>query len=112
MTTPPSPTFANVQARIFTPKCALSGCHAGSNPQQGLNLQEGQSYADVVGVPSTENPQFQRVNSGNAADSYVYMKVIADPRITGARMPFGGAPLSSEDRTLLAEWIEAGALDN
>src|SRR5262245_45022340 len=29
-------SFAGVQT-IFTNKCALSGCHSGSNPQQGLN---------------------------------------------------------------------------
>ena len=33
---------------IFTSNCALSGCHAGTNPQQGMNLSVGQTkYAHV-----------------------------------------------------------------
>ena len=31
---PPSPsaTFSRVQSEVFTPSCALSGCHAGPSP--------------------------------------------------------------------------------
>ena len=112
VTTPPEPTFANVQTRVFNAKCAFVGCHAGANPQEGMNLSAGQAYANIVGVASVENPQFQRVDPGNAADSYLYMKVVADPRITGARMPFGEPPLSTEDRMLIADWIQAGAPNN
>ena len=37
------PNFSEIQANVFTPDCATSGCHVGGNPSAGLNLEEANS---------------------------------------------------------------------
>ncbi len=90
------PTIESIQNSIFTPKCALSGCHTGATPQPiqgaGLDLSAGKSQdsllgANRLGVASTIDPAFMRVVQGNVADSYLYMKVVNDPRIDVALNP-------------------------
>ncbi len=100
----------DVQAEVFSPRCALSGCHIGPDPPRGLDLSAGQSAGNLVGVASDELPAFLRVEPSNAADSYLYMKVTADPRIFGDPMPLTGGPLSDADLDLIQRWIEEGAL--
>lgn len=106
---PEESMFSQIQTEIFNTNCALSGCHAGSNPQQGMDLSEGQAYAAIVGVPSTERPELMRVEPGNPDDSYLLMKIEGDPDIVGARMPLGRQPLSSSQISLVRDWIVAGA---
>lgn len=103
----PRATFTRVQAEIFTPSCALSGCHAGANPQQGMELSAGRSYAQIVNVRAVESTRL-RIAPGDTAASYLVSKVSGDATITGVRMPPGGA-LSPEQMTLLADWVRRGA---
>jgi hypothetical protein len=103
-------TFEFVQNNIFTPSCALSGCHAGPSPQQGMNLSAGQAYAALVNVPSTEQPSLLRVRPGNPDQSYLVQKIMGTAAV-GARMPLGGAPLSDSQIQAVRDWIAAGALN-
>ena len=80
-------SIVSIQDRVFTPKCALSGCHTGPNPQNGLDLTMGNSTANLVNVPATWDSAFLRVEAGNPTDSYLYMKLVDDPRIQGEPMP-------------------------
>jgi hypothetical protein len=105
------PTLTNVQSTVFTPHCALAGCHAAPAPEQGMNLSEGLAYGFTVGVDSVELPGFKRIAPGNAADSYLSMKITGDPRIFFDRMPIGGT-LTAAEIDLVRAWIEAGAQDN
>ena len=112
MSNPPpplQPTLTSIQANIFTPSCALSGCHSGAAPQMGQNLSSGQAFANIVNVSSTEQPAFKRVLPGDAANSYLYMKITGDPRITGVQMPLTGGPLSADKIAAIRDWINAGA---
>ena len=100
----------SVQDRIFTPYCATIGCHVGIGAPVGLDLSNGQAFAQTVGVPSVEVSQYFRIDPFNPGDSYVFMKVTNDPRILGDQMPAGGRPpLSSQNLQLLENWIEQGA---
>jgi hypothetical protein len=103
-------TLQQVQDAVFTPSCARFGCHLGATAPFGLELEQGRSLATTVGVPSAEIPMFPRVEPGNAADSYLYMKVTSDPRILGDPMPFTGGPLDPTLVALIETWIEQGAL--
>ncbi len=103
-------TFEFIQTNIFTPSCALSGCHAGPSPQQGMNLSAGQAYAAIVSVPSTEVPSLLRVNPGKPDESYLVHK-IAGTAAVGGRMPLGGPPLSDNLIQSMRDWIAAGALN-
>lgn len=106
---PDGPTLSSLQTSILTPRCAVDGCHAGTEPQQGLELSDGRSFAHLVSVPSTELPQYARVLPGNSADSYVVMKLLGDPRIAGSPMPLTGPPLSVAEIDALRQWVDAGA---
>jgi hypothetical protein len=105
-------TFTQVQDQIFTASCAFSGCHGGGAPAAGLNLTAGQAYANIVDVPSTEQPSLDRIEPSDPAASYLWLKVIGDPSISGGRMPLGGPFLSEELEDLLRGWIEVGAPNN
>ncbi|MCP3978273.1 MAG: hypothetical protein GY716_02935 [bacterium] len=98
-----------VQAQVFSPRCALSGCHIGIDAPFGLDLSAGNALGNTVGVSASEVPLLLRVDPGNAADSYLYMKLVDDPRIEGDPMPLLGAPLSASDLTLIETWIDQGA---
>ncbi|MCU0304164.1 MAG: CHRD domain-containing protein [Thermoanaerobaculales bacterium] len=102
-------TFTEVQTRIFSASCAFAGCHGGSSPAQGMNLSEGVAYGHIVNVPSNEQPARDRIEPGDPASSYLYLKVTGDPSISGGRMPLGGPPLAQELLDLLRDWIERGA---
>lgn len=107
---PPAVTLLDVQAAVFTPSCAVGGCHV--SPGAPLDLDLGSaaaSAAGTIGVASAEVPSLLRVTPGNAADSYLYMKVTGDPRILGERMPANADPLSAADLELIARWIDGGA---
>ena len=45
----------------------------------------------------------------DAANSYLYMKLIGDPRILGDPMPRTGGPLGEADLSLVRRWIDGGA---
>jgi hypothetical protein len=106
-----APTLTSLQSTIFTPQCAISGCHAGPSAEQGLDLSDGKTYVNTVGVDVTELPGYKRVVAGSSADSYLYMKIAADPLIVGEQMPFGGMLTAAEIDAVRA-WIDAGALNN
>lgn len=76
-----------------------------------MNLSDGNTFTYTVGVNSTELSGFKRVLPGIGSDSYLYMKITADPRIVGERMPFGGM-LTADEIEKVKAWIDAGALDN
>ena len=99
-----------LQTQIFTPRCATSGCHVGGSAPFGLDMSDGLTFGNTVNVASSEVPAFDIVEPGNAADSYLYMKVIDDPRILGDRMPAFQAPLSGQELQLIETWINDGAI--
>ena len=107
---PPDPTatFTRVQNEIFTPTCAVVGCHGAIGTQQGLLLAQGSAYQSIVDVPSTEMPALRRIRPGDPANSYLFRKVTG-AGITGDRMPLGGPPLSDANIDLIRSWIERGA---
>ncbi len=105
-------TLAGDVQPIFTSTCALSGCHAGTNPQLGMNLSVGQTFANVINVPSMELSTMNRVTPGQPNSSYLVHKVQgthSDVGGTGFQMPIGGSPLTQAQIDLIRAWIAAGA---
>jgi len=102
-------TIEDIQSKIFTPRCALSGCHAGPTPQNGLDLTLGQAQANLINVPATWDPSFMRVKPNDPQDSYLYMKLVNDARIMGQQMPKGGPFLSSQELGAIFDWIGQGS---
>jgi hypothetical protein len=111
---PPPPTVFGVPdsiQEVFTTNCALSNCHAGSAPQQGMALTDaGTSWTAIVDVPANElMGQYRRIAPGDSADSYIVMKLRGDARIFGQRMPLGRPALDPALIMRVASWAEAGA---
>lgn len=107
-----APTLTELQAEIFTPSCAKSGCHAGAAPAQGMDLSEGATFASTVDMPSAEVPSLDRIEPGDPDQSYLVRKVEGTASV-GGRMPLDGPPfLSAEQIQRIRDWISAGAEDN
>jgi hypothetical protein len=114
------PTFASVQANIFeltdsAGRNACVNCHttAGRTPPQGMTLEHGLAYDQIVNVPSRERPDLMRVAPGNPDASYLVWKIEGQPGISGRRMPFSGPPFMTEGQILiLKRWIQIGAPRN
>jgi hypothetical protein len=100
---------------IFTANCALSGCHAGTSPQQGQNLSDGLAYQNIVNVNSNERPGMKRVLPFQPDSSYLVHKIQGDQASVGGQggqMPLGMTPLTQQQINLIRAWITAGAKHN
>ncbi len=102
-------TFSAVKSQIFTPSCAFSGCHGGGSPAEGMNLTAATAYVNIVNVRSSQQGNLDRIEPGDPEASYLYLKVIGGPSISGVRMPRSGPALSQQLLDLLRDWIERGA---
>jgi len=109
ITTPASgATLAAIQANVFTPTCAVAGCHTGTTAQQGLRLDAGFSFNSLVNVASNEVPALMRVTPGDPDNSYLVQKLEGSAAV-GAQMPFGGMPLNQALINDIRQWITDGA---
>ncbi len=104
------PNFSEIQANVFTPDCATSGCHAGGNPSAGLNLEEAGSYAMLVGIQSSQDAGLQRVEAGDPDNSYLVQK-LEGTASSGQQMP-PGSPLPQSEIDVIRQWIRDGATDD
>jgi hypothetical protein len=112
---PPSPpfgpNFSEIQAELFTPTCAVSGCHTGAAAPQGLRLDEANSYSLLVDVASTEVSTILRVAPGDPDNSYLIQKLEGTASV-GEQMPLGGPALEQASIDVIRQWITDGAIDD
>ncbi len=83
-----------------------SGCHSEKAANFTLTLDP--DGGDTINVVSTEMPPMVRVKPFAPDQSYLYWKVVPDPRIDGGAMPLN-FPFDPRIPALINEWIEAGA---
>ncbi len=105
---PAGPTLASIQANIFTPSCASSGCHGGVAAQRGLRLDAGFSAASLINVSSPVNRSLVRVVPGQPDASFLIHK-LQGTQTLGDRMPQGGPFLSQTQIDDVRLWILNGA---
>jgi len=108
-TTTIAPTLNELQANVFTPVC--SGCHtgAGNNLPAIMALTSAElTHQNMVGVFSIGEPEYLRIEPGNA-DNSLLVKKIEGTHTVGSRMPFRGARLDAETIQAIRDWIDAGA---
>lgn len=108
----PQATLSSIQSDIFTPSCALSGCHSAGSSSAGLSLAAGDSFGALVNVASSQVASFNRVTPNNPDASYLVKKLRGDNDIQGARMPNGSPPLSAGQLDRIVRWINGGAPNN
>ncbi|MFM2068611.1 MAG: hypothetical protein RLZZ584_3520, partial [Pseudomonadota bacterium] len=102
------PTLASIQAKVFTPRCAVPGCHGGGTVQEGLRLDPGFSAATLIGVASPRDATLVRVVPGQPDASFLIHKLEGDQTL-GDRMPQFGPYLPQATIDVLRLWITHGA---
>ena len=95
-TTTPNPSAANTTSGtisfakdvevIFNTNCVVCNQGAGAG-QSGLSLEPKVAYGNIVGVPSTENPQEMRVKARAPDQSYLIAKITETKSAFPARSP-------------------------
>ncbi len=109
---PEAVTLTQLQTSLFTPTCAVAGCHSAATARAGLILEAGRTFGETVNVASSELSQFDIIEPGDPEASYMVKKLRGDADISGERMPEGGPFLSEERIAEVISWVNAGALDN
>jgi hypothetical protein len=108
-------TFAkDIQKKIFDSTCATPSCHGAGAASAGLDLSDGAAYANLVGVPATNEAakaaNVERVVANDPNDSFLLLKV--EGRLApgeGVQMPLVGGPLPAAAIDTIRRWIAAGA---
>lgn len=83
----PGPLFSAVKSMMQT-NCAVSGCHVGSNPQNGLNFS----------IDNTIVAQKDRIKVRAVDNAGTPQQMPAPPN----------PPLSAADKKKITDWISAG----
>jgi len=114
--------YADVE-HLWYAECSIA-CHGGGlGGDDLLSLEEGLSYAELVGQPSEQLPSMNRVQPGNPDESYLWHKLNGthdDVGGSGEPMPLawsfsegGGTtdhyPLDEADLNRVERWILQGA---
>ena len=109
----PPVSFRTDIAPLFKTRCAV--CHLNGSEAGKLALHPRAARASLVGRKSGEST-LQLIAPGKPDASYLVMKLegthIARGKGSGARMPFGQAPLDAAAIAKVKNWITAGAPDN
>ncbi|MBV1859316.1 MAG: hypothetical protein KUG77_12950 [Nannocystaceae bacterium] len=107
-----TPTFSEIQARVFQPWCSFSSCH-GTAGAGGLVLNDEGALDALVGVRSAA-VDMPRVAPGDPEGSYL-MRLLSEcePEVQGTtarHMPIGAPTLLDPALVdLVWAWIEMGA---
>jgi hypothetical protein len=109
-------TFARIQDEILVPSCAGGGCHGGdaATAAGGLSFEGEGAYAALTEDPCTHPlavaAGLSRIEPGNAANSYLFMRITEDdPDGLGSLMPPFMSGLSPDEVALIERWIADGA---
>ena len=103
-----APTLDSIQVNVFSVNCAVPGCHGGAGAQQGLRLDPGFSYSNLVNVASPRDANLIRVIPGDPDSSFIVQKLEGTQPL-GDRMPQGGPYLPQSTIDVIRQWILNGA---
>ena len=103
--------LSQLQAEVFTPRCAMCHTGGGGSLPGALNLTAGNSFANLVNVGALQSPGTSRVVPGDPASSYLIRK-LEGANIAGSRMPLGGPFLDADTLARVKSWIASGAPNN
>ncbi|RME20983.1 MAG: hypothetical protein D6800_12600, partial [Candidatus Zixiibacteriota bacterium] len=103
----PTVSFATDIQPILQSRCAVSFCHGSGFTSGGMTMG-GATYNEIISASGFHGPI---VVGGDASQSNLYLKTTSTPPF-GARMPFGGPFLTTEQQNLIRDWINEGAQDN
>jgi Stigma-specific protein, Stig1/Planctomycete cytochrome C len=108
-----SVSFAKDVAPILEGACTSAGCHAGVKPKEGLSLDAGRAYAELVNVTASQcGGNRKLVAPGSPSTSYLLQKMLGVEVCSGTQMPKAGQTLPRPQLDVISSWICAGAADN
>jgi len=105
-------SFSQDIQNIFNLNCVV--CHQGTNAPEGLSLEAGVSYQNIVNKDSAQS-FLMLVSIGNNEESYLWHKLNGTHRDiggSGLQMPYNLPPLTQDKLDLVKKWINEGALNN
>lgn len=118
------PTLSSIEENVFSRRCTLV-CHNDTMPDPdpatdcppeatigSLDLREGLSHAELVGVDSCIFPGMARITPFNRSTSLLFLKIAFASPPAGERMPLDAAALSPEVVEVIGSWIDTGAADD
>ena len=106
-----APTSEAVQELVFTPGCAVSGCHDATSQVAGLDLSSVEaSLASLVEVEPFNDIARENgwllVEPGSAERSFLMRKLLEPGVGEGSAMPNASTRLHDVYLELVAQWIE------
>ncbi len=113
-TTPLPDKFSDIQARVISQTCAISGCHNQADQKSLLSLDDSVSYRNLL-THKIENEEavllFRAlVVPGKPDSSFLYTKIAGRPPINqGEQMPQRLNPLPQAEIDAIKSWILRGA---
>ena len=99
-----TPELETLRASVFTPSCALAGCHASESAAGGLDLELADLEAQLVGQPSGTCDGWVRVIPGDRANSLLFAKVEGGAPCGDPMPPPGG--LAPALAACIGDWID------
>jgi hypothetical protein len=112
-------SFALLQQKIFTPSCALSGCHNSTADrtyaQHKLVLTGADVYAQLYNGAVTNTQAIaaglKQIAPSDTAKSFLFQKLIFNQsrHKYGSAMPLGADLLTANQIEFVRQWILAGA---
>ncbi|MGI9341624.1 MAG: Ig-like domain-containing protein [Gammaproteobacteria bacterium] len=75
-----------------------------------MSLEDANSYAQLVGIASSQDAGIQRVAAGNPNNSYLIQKMEGTAVVGGVMPPGGALPQPTID--IVRQWITDGAIDD
>ena len=113
-----APLWSAIHAEVIGPRCG--GCHGGAGGLNGLG-DCNTAHANLVNVASTELAPMDRVEPGDATQSWLMHKLDGTQgtfsswctgTFCGGQMPLGGPYLSTGERDAIRAWITNGAAND
>ena len=103
--------FTNDVASVFVQSCTSSGCHAGTNAAESIDLSSASSaHATLVGIPSPTCSGLSIVAPFAPRQSYLLQKLRGHGTcFSGWSMPEQTTPLTAAQIDLVSAWIGKGA---
>ncbi len=109
-------TWQQIQEHIIDRSCAVPTCHSAAVAPHLLSLLPVDALTSLIGVqPANASAAAAgklRVDPGNPGNSFLLDKVLGMlSQVEGDRMPLGNRKLHRLFRTMIEDWIAAGAPD-